>query len=95
MQVENSETSKNIKEQFFADPNFIKKSKINYFNCEAKGLHEGEKLVLVCLDPECKSRGLICPVCKEENHKNHEVIHLKVFLGELQAKIIKRPTGEE
>lgn len=51
MQVENSELSKTAKEQLFADPNFIKKSKINYFNCEGKGLHEGEKLVLVCLDP--------------------------------------------
>jgi hypothetical protein len=34
-------TNSYIKEQIFADPDFIKKSKINYFNCDGKGLHEG------------------------------------------------------
>lgn len=50
--------------------------------------------MLVCLQPDCKSRGLICPVCKEESHKDHEALHLKVFLGELQAKLVRRPTDE-
>lgn len=93
MQMSNNEATHNlIKQQLFADPDFIKKSKINYFSCDCKGLHEGEKLVLVCIQPDCKNKGLICPVCKEENHKDHEAVHLKVFLGELQAKLIKRPT---
>lgn len=42
MQSSNSNSANSyIKEQLFADPDFIKKSKINYFNCDRKGLHEG------------------------------------------------------
>lgn len=41
MQVYKSEKFDQIKEQLFSNPDFIKKSKINYLDCDCKGLHEG------------------------------------------------------
>lgn len=37
----------------------------------------------VCVDANSKKKGLICPVCRELEHRDEEVLHLKVFLDEI------------
>ena len=46
-----------------ADPDFIKKARVRYLKCQEGGLHEGEVLNFICIDPQCRQKGLICPVC--------------------------------
>ena len=48
---------------------------------------------LVCVDSKCSAKGLICPVCKDTNHKGHNVMHLKFFLTELQNSLYESSSG--
>lgn len=52
---------------------FVKKSKVHYLHCKKGNLHSGELLTLVCVDSKCTNRGLVCPVCRAEEHDTHKV----------------------
>jgi hypothetical protein len=47
---------------------FIKKSRISYLKCTEGDLHEGEQMTLVCVEVKCTKKGLICPVCRVNEH---------------------------
>ena len=55
------------------DEDFIKKSKLSYLKCTSGELHEGESLTLVCVESKCQKKGLICPVCRMNEHDTHKV----------------------
>lgn len=76
------------------DPHFIKKARLDYRLCQGQGLHQGEQLTLVCVDSKCNAKGLICPVCKETSHKDHKVMHLKLFLSQLHSQFSESSSGE-
>jgi len=58
--------------------------KIYYLECDKQASHEGEALNVLCIDKKCNQNGLICPICENENHKDHQVVPLKFFLQSLQ-----------
>ncbi|KRX02414.1 hypothetical protein PPERSA_10031 [Pseudocohnilembus persalinus] len=58
-----------------------------YKLCNQGGLHQGECLNYVCVEPVCYKNGLICPVCRYENHLSHKVLPLKQFLQQSLEKI--------
>lgn len=37
--------------------------------CREGGLHDGEVLNFVCVDTKCAKKGLICPVCRMNDHE--------------------------
>ena len=55
------------------DQEFIKKAKLSYVKCPHGDLHEGELMTLVCVDVSCTQKGLICPVCRMNDHEKHKV----------------------
>jgi len=46
----------------------FKKQSFSYAKCPAGDLHTGEIMSLVCVDAKCQKRGLICPICRANNH---------------------------
>ena len=46
--------------------------------------HHNEPQSLVCIDKNCKARGLICSLCLTINgpHKNHDSIEIYEFVNE-------------
>jgi len=69
------------------EPDQIKKLKVRYLKCSKGGLHEGEVLNFVCIDANCKNKGLICPVCQNTTHAGYQTMHLKIFLNEIAKNI--------
>ena len=61
----------------------------SYAKCPAGDLHTGEIMSLVCVDAKCSKRGLICPICRMNNHDDHEVMPLKIFIGEVQKLFLQ------
>jgi hypothetical protein len=51
----------------------LKKSRMQYMKCREGGLHDGELLNFVCVDTKCEKKGLICPVCRMNEHEEHKV----------------------
>lgn len=66
---------------------YIKKAKVKYFKCKQGGLHDGEIMNFICIDPNCKNKGLICPVCQSTDHEGHQSMHLKIFLAEIGKQL--------
>ncbi|KAL4459918.1 hypothetical protein ABPG74_003444 [Tetrahymena malaccensis] len=56
--------------------------------------HESNLLNQVCIDTQCKNRGLICLFCQYHSHKGHEIRPLKIFLNEYQANYKKFEENE-
>ncbi|KAL4506566.1 hypothetical protein ABPG72_000137 [Tetrahymena utriculariae] len=69
------------------------KNKFVYFECDIDG-HESNLLNQVCIDTQCKNRGLICLFCQYHSHKGHEIRPLKIFLNEYQANYKKFEENE-
>jgi hypothetical protein len=63
------------------EPEQIKKLRVRYLKCSKGDLHQGEVLNFICIDPNCRSKGLICPVCQSTSHEGHQTLHLKLFLS--------------
>lgn len=72
----------------------IKERVLQYHSCPLGDLHEGEQLNLVCLDPQCKETGLICPICRTQKHQKHKVTPLKFFLSDISG-IESNPIGQD
>lgn len=72
---------------------FIKNVKVQYLHCPKAGLHEGEILSFICIDAACPSKGLICPICLNQEHAAHQTMHLKLFLHEIHGNIYDK-SGE-
>ena len=53
--------------------------KITYVFCDRED-HTSEPLSRVCVDEKCENKTLICALCEEFNHKNHETLPLKNYL---------------
>ena len=49
---------------------------------------------LVCVDSSCTKRGLICPVCRMNNHEEHQVLPLKIFLDEVKKIFMDSENSE-
>ncbi len=58
------------------------KSFLPFFNCEESG-HENNNLDIVCIDPNCSLRGLLCFRCQYHKHNSHATncVPLKNFLS--------------
>jgi hypothetical protein len=65
----------------------IKKLRVRYLKCGKGDLHEGEVLNFICIDPACRNKGLICPVCQNTTHDHHQTLHLKLFLAEINKTL--------
>jgi DNA repair exonuclease SbcCD ATPase subunit len=65
----------------------IKKLRVRYLKCSKGDLHEGEVLNFICIDPACRNKGLICPVCQNTTHDGHHTLHLKLFLSEINKTL--------
>lgn len=65
----------------------LKKLKVRYLKCSKGDLHQGEVLNFICIDPQCKNKGLVCPVCQATDHQHHHTMHLKMFLTEIDAAL--------
>lgn len=49
--------------------------------------HPEEPLDMLCLQPACEKGGLICFLCRVEEHVDHNpLLPLKIFLGQLLEK---------
>ncbi len=59
-------------------------SNLPFFQCEING-HKEQSLDHVCLDSNCKSKGLTCPRCVYYRHSEHvyKCIPLNKFISEL------------
>jgi hypothetical protein len=63
---------------------FKSRGQPKYFMCSKDRTHQNETLNYVCIKRECERRGLFCSMCKTD-HINHDIIPLKMLLGELQS----------
>ena len=52
-------------------------------------------LNFICVDPQCKQKGLICPVCQTTSHQGYQSLHLKVFLSEIHKTIYSKSEASE
>lgn len=75
-------------------PDSIKKMTLHYSHCPNGDLHTGELMNLVCVDANCQHRGLICPICRMNNHEEHQILPLKVFLDEVKKLFVESEDSE-
>lgn len=47
--------------------------------CQKVG-HDKNPMNIVCVDENCKRKGLICQLCQHYDHKQHAALPLKIFL---------------
>ena len=60
--------------------------KLKYMECTHDKSHQGECLNLVCLNESCFHRSLICSMCKNTEHKGHNIKPLKFYLSDLKVE---------
>lgn len=77
------------------EPDLIKKLRVRYLRCTKGDLHEGEVLNFICIDPACRNKGLICPVCQNTTHEGHQTLHLKLFLNEISKTLYSQDESIE
>lgn len=51
-----------------------------YYECQNGNLCQGEILNYICFDQHCTKNGLICCVCKTNEHKDHKTLPQKYLL---------------
>lgn len=61
-------------------------TRMKYFVCDRTGAHQGEFLNLICVESGCSSKGLICSICRAEDHEKHRVLPLKMFIEEINKQ---------
>lgn len=52
-----------------------------YPECTKGECHIGEVLNLVCLEPQCIEKSIICGICYDESHRNHKIKPLKMIIN--------------
>jgi hypothetical protein len=52
-------------------------------------------LNFICIDPTCRTKGLICPVCQNTTHQGHQNLHLKLFLAEINRTLYHQEEASE
>ena len=52
-----------------------------YPECTKGDCHVGEVLNLVCLEPQCIQKSIICGICYDEGHRNHKIRPLKLIIN--------------
>lgn len=62
------------------------KSLTPYYLCEEEG-HQTNQLDIVCLDPVCKYKGLLCFRCQYHKHNNH--VNHCIPLNSFMANLVK------
>ncbi|KRW98486.1 hypothetical protein PPERSA_03317 [Pseudocohnilembus persalinus] len=69
----------------------IQQQAIQYQCCNKGGLHEGECLNLICLDKSCKNEKLLCSVCIQDYHSEHQkkIMPVKKFLAMVSEQLGK------
>lgn len=58
----------------------VKTTGFRYPECQKGGFHIGESLNLVCLEPKCIDKSVICCLCYDEEHKGHKIRPLKLVI---------------
>jgi hypothetical protein len=53
----------------------------HYPECTKGECHVGEVLNLVCLEPKCIQKAVICGICYDEHHRNHKIRPLKLVIS--------------
>ena len=61
----------------------MQSTKLKYFPCRKGNDHEGEVLNYICIEENCKEKGLICSICKLK-HASHQTMPLKMLLQGLK-----------
>ena len=56
-------------------------SQFHYPECTKGGSHIGEVLNIVCLEPKCIQKSVICGICYDEEHRDHKIRPLKVIIS--------------
>lgn len=52
-----------------------------YPECTKGDCHVGEVLNLVCLEPQCIHKSVICGICYDEAHRAHKIRPLKLIIN--------------
>ncbi len=52
-----------------------------YPECKKGDCHVGEILNLICVEPQCIQKSVICGICYDEDHKNHKIKPLKMVIN--------------
>ena len=73
----------------------IKKYSLKYVHCPHNGLHTGEVMNMVCVDSACSNRGLICPICRMENHETHQILPIKTFLEQIRSMFTQSDNNDD
>lgn len=55
----------------------------NFGNCD-KEFHDNYPLNLICLEKNCLENRLICVMCNYENHRQHNIVPLKIFINKFR-----------
>ena len=87
--IKSSPTKKEDDQKYFDYiSSLIKNKDLNsltpYYLCEEEG-HETNQLDIICLDADCKHKGLICFRCQYHKHNTHvnQCIPLHLFMANL------------
>ena len=52
-----------------------------YPQCKKGEFHVGESHSLVCIEPKCIEKCVICGICFNESHKDHKIRPLKLIIN--------------
>lgn len=52
-----------------------------YPECTRGECHVGEVLNMVCLEPQCIQKSIICGICYDESHRSHKIRPLKLIIN--------------
>ena len=52
-----------------------------YPECQKGDFHVGESLSLVCVEPKCIEKSVICGICYSEEHQSHKIKPLKIIIN--------------
>ena len=56
-------------------------AQFRYPECTRGGYHVGEVLNIVCLEPQCIQKSIICGICYDEGHRDHKIRPLKLIIN--------------
>jgi hypothetical protein len=59
----------------------MKNEQFRYPECLKGECHVGEVLNMVCLEPKCIQKSVICGICYDEEHRNHKIRPLKLIIS--------------
>jgi hypothetical protein len=50
---------------------------------------------MICLDNTCLKKGLICPICRMEQHEKHQILPIKTFLEHIRSMFGQTDNNDE